>query len=369
MKTIIIGGGIAGLSTAIALQQIGIEIEIYEQAAAPRVAGAGLTLWPNAVHALRELHIEPDDHALPFHAGLHQSNGKPLSKVDAAMIHTRYGTATYAIHREDFMHALMQSAGDVIHYDKRLQHYEQTDTQICATFTDGTTTEADLLIGADGIHSVVRGQMHPLAKPVYRGYAAWRGVTSFTHQYNLWGETWGRGARFGMIPLTNGRVYWFAVSNRAEKSPPPQHKQALNDLFGNWHVPIPELINATPDEMILYNDIADIEPLPTWSDGRALLLGDAAHAMTPNMGQGACQAIEDAVFVARALQTHPSLSDAIQSFEAIRGPQTRKVVLRSRAIGRIGQLSNPVLTGLRDTMTSLTPARVTLRGLDDIMIR
>jgi len=132
--------------------------------------------------------------------------------------------------------------------------------------------------------------MHPQSQPVYRGYPAWRGIPPFTHAHGIWGESWGRGTRFGIVPLSDERIYWFATANRPANTPPEDHHNALYELFGDWHTPIPALIYATPDSALLYNDIEDFEPLSTWIDGRVVLPGDAAHSMTPNMGQGACQA-------------------------------------------------------------------------------
>lgn len=238
---------------------------------------------------------------------------------------------------------------------------------IRAIFDDGSSASGAVLVGADGIGSVVRQQMHPGSLPVYRGYPAWRAVLPFDHSANKWGETWGKGARFGTVPLSQGRVYWFATANRPANTPPGDHRAELKRLFGQWHEPIPQLIAATPDEAMLYNDISDIEPLNSWVDGRAVLLGDAAHAMTPNMGQGACQAIEDALALADALQSQSSLAGALSAYENRRVAHTRRVVLRSRSIGRMGQLDSSLAVMLRDGMTRLIPSQMTLRGLDFVL--
>lgn len=367
MKAIIIGAGIGGLSTALALQKQGIDVAVYEQAAQPREAGAGLSLWANAVKALRQIGIDPVELGVEFHAAIRTPDGTMLSQIAPEKLVNRFGTATIAVHRVDLMHALLQKVGDVVNYDHRLERYTQDDTSITAHFTNGTTAEGDLLIGADGIHSIVRGQMQPDAKPIYHGYPAWRGIATFSHTHNIWGETWGRGARFGIVPLDAGRIYWFATANRPANTPPADHLTALRDLFGDWHAPIPELIATTPPEAILYNDVTDIEPLSTWIDGRAILLGDAAHAMTPNMGQGACQAIEDAVSLATHLKQNIPVDAALTAYEAHRLPHTRRVVLRSRAIGKLGQVENPIFITLRNTFTRLTPSSVTLRGLDFVL--
>ncbi|MBZ0275061.1 MAG: FAD-dependent monooxygenase, partial [Anaerolineae bacterium] len=240
---------------------------------------------------------------------------------------------------------------------------------VTAVFEDGSSASGDLLIGADGIHSRVRAQMQPQSRPVYCGYAAWRGILSFPHEQvgAMWGESWGRGLRFGVIPLSRGRVYWFATMNRPASTPPDDHKILLKALFRGWHPPIPELIEATPDEHLLYNDIADLEPLSSWSDNRVTLLGDAAHAMSPNMGQGACQAIEDAVTLAQMMQQQSKVTDAIQAYQADRMPHTRKVVLRSRQIGQMGQLTNLLLIELRNTVIRSIPERMRWQQFDFVL--
>lgn len=367
MQVIIIGAGIGGLCTAIALKRIGLDVTVFEQADAPRAAGAGLSLWPNAVRALHTLEIDALKIGVTFSAGLRRSDGKLLSKSDSQQLEARFGAPTVAVHRGDLMNILLHQVGDTVRYSKQFERYEQDGKCVRTYFADSTIVEADLLIGADGIRSAVRGQMHPEAQPVYRGYPAWRGVASFTHSHDIWGETWGRGARFGIVPLSEGRIYWFATANRPASTQPEDHHVALRELFGDWHAPIPDLLDATPGSALIYNDIEDIEPLSTWIDDRVVLLGDAAHAMTPNMGQGACQAIEDAVVLASAVSTTITLSDALAAYEIQRLPHTRRVMLRSRMLGSMGQLSHPVLVGLRNTFTRLTPPAVTLRGLDFVM--
>lgn len=365
MKAIIIGGGIGGLTAALALQRTGVEVEVYEQADEPRAAGAGLSLWANAVRALNQLSPAILRDHVPVAGAIRRWDGVPLSTMDVDALRARYGSPTVVVHRVDLMHALLAETGDVVRYGKRLACYEGST----AVFEDGSGAEGDILIGADGIHSQVRGQMHPASQPVYRGYAAWRGVVRFPHARvdGMWGESWGKGTRFGLIPLTDERVYWFATANRPAGTPPADHKVMLCGLFSDWHQPIGDVINATPDEAVLYNDIADLEPLPYWVNGRTVLLGDAAHAMTPNMGQGACQAIEDGLALARMLHQHERVEDALQAYQAARLPHTRKVVLRSRSIGQMGQMSNPVLIPLRNRIMRWMPAGMALKQFDFVL--
>jgi len=162
-------------------------------------------------------------------------------------------------------------------------------------------------------------------------------------------------------------VYWFAPVNRPPDTPFADPKATLTEIYGDWHTPIPDLIAETPDSVLLYNDILDIEPLSTWIDGRVVLLGDAAHAMTPNMGQGACQAIEDAVALADALRQTTQLSVALATYDGQRRPHTRRVMMQSRRIGQVGQLESPLLMSLRDAVVRAIPSSMTLRQLDFVL--
>jgi 2-polyprenyl-6-methoxyphenol hydroxylase-like FAD-dependent oxidoreductase len=369
MKAIIIGAGIGGLSTAVGLQQQGIEVHIYEQATAPRMTGAGLTLWANALRAYDRLGIELDDLLVPFQGVIRRADGTVLSQIDADAMRDRFGKTAAAIHRTDLMQRLLDNldAKTSLHYGKSLVRYSHHDDSIRAHFDDKMPVTGDLLIGCDGIHSAVRGQMHPTAQPVYRGYPAWRAIVNFDHENVPWGETWGRGARFGIVPLSDNRIYWFATANRPAQTPPANHRTELERLFADWHYPIPQLIAATPDDALLYNDIADLDPLPTWIDGRAVLLGDAAHAMTPNMGQGACQAIEDAAALAAALSACHSLDDALRAYEDQRLSHTAHIVRQSRRIGRVGQFDQWLLVTLRNRLMQLIPSAIALRGFDSVL--
>lgn len=372
MQAIVIGAGIGGLSTAIALQNIGIKTTVYERAAAPRAAGAGLIVWRNGLAALQQIGaeavlsvgLEADA------AALHRWEGTRLSDMGTPQLLQQFERPlSLALHRVDLMHALLDLAGPMVRYGAAFSGYEQTADAVTAHFSDGSRARADLLIGADGIHSQVRQQMHPTTVPIYRGYAAWRAVVAFDHAQvgDYWGETWGRGARFGIVPLTEGRVYWFASANRPANSVPDHHPALLQQLYGDWHQPIPALLNATPNEALLYNDIADFDPPPTWVEGRVVLLGDAAHAMTPNMGQGACQALLDAAALQTALRPNQLLATALAAYQAERREAVTRIVTTSRQIGRIGQLNGALLTSLRDGAVRLLPSTLMARQLAPVL--
>jgi FAD-dependent urate hydroxylase len=231
---------------------------------------------------------------------------------------------------------------------------------VTIVLASGERVRGDVLIGADGIHSVVRrGLGHPCL-PRYAGYTAWRGVTwleqsGLAPEQPFWGVYIGRGAQVGLAPMSEGRVYWFATANTEADGHvgPGGHRADLEQKFGTWAEPVLRILTATPEEAILRNDIVDLPPLRAWGGGCVTLLGDAAHATTPNMGQGACMALEDAVVLARSLSEAAHVSSALRRYEARRVTRTRRVVRQSWTLGRIFQLESPLLCWLRDRMLSL----------------
>jgi 2-polyprenyl-6-methoxyphenol hydroxylase-like FAD-dependent oxidoreductase len=239
-------------------------------------------------------------------------------------------------------------------------------------FSDGREVCGAALIGADGIHSTVRAQLHGAREPRYAGYTAWRGVAPFAHPQLPIGvgiDTWGRGQRFGITHIGGGRVYWFATRNTAagEEDAAGGRKAELLTRFHGWHEPIEAVIEATEGEAILRNDIYDRPPLRHWGTGRVTLLGDAAHPMTPNLGQGACQAIEDAVVLAACLRDGATIPEALRSYESRRIPRTTAVTRRSRLTGWYGQRERPLECWLRDTLMQRLPPGLQRRQLETMI--
>ncbi len=376
MKAIVIGAGIGGLSAAIALRNAGLEVVIYEQAAAIREVGAGLTLWPNATKALDKLGLGAALRQISIpeaNGGIHDWRGRLISGGSTDYIEREFGAPVIVAHRAELLAMLTEAAHDIpMHIATRLKHYQQDGQQVTAVFENGHQDTADLLVGSDGIKSVVRAQMLGADhQPRYAGYTAWRAIAPFNYPLDAtyWGESWGRGARFGLVPVNKGRVYWFAVQNAPEHmpAPPEGHKAYLLKHFGNWHYPMPELLNATDESVILHNDISDIEPLSRWIDGRVALLGDAAHAMTPNLGQGACQAMEDAVALGGALYANHDIPSALEQYQAKRLARANSIVMQSRRIGQIGQWSNGLSCWLRDNLLRSVPTGMRNKQIADVV--
>jgi len=370
MKAIIIGAGIGGLTTGIALEQAGIDVEIYERVPEMKAVGAGLTLWANAIYALDKIRVGNairDFGVVAKAGGIHSMTGDNVMVTDTATLEHQVRIPTIVIHRAELQAVLEEAFNDVVHYAKQLRCYQQHGDKVCAYFEDGTQTEGDILIACDGIHSVVRQQMFPESKPIYSGYTAFRGVVDFDHEQiaNMWGESWGYGNRFGITPLNQNRVYWFATANAPEHhfASVKFRQQALLQMFNGWHHPIQDLIAETPDDAILQNDIYEIARLATWQAGHVILLGDAAHAMTPNLGQGACQAIEDAVTLGQIFGETSDIDTALARYQERRIPRANNILKQSQLMGKVGQIENHLLCHLRNTAFKYLPNSIRMKTL------
>ncbi|MEU0542236.1 FAD-dependent monooxygenase [Nocardia sp. NPDC005978] len=360
-KALIVGGGIAGLATAIAFDRRGWEVEVLERAPELTAVGAGISLWSNALRALDELGVGErireravEDAA----AGIRDARGRWLSRTDTAALRARHGSPV-VLHRADLLEILRAAAPESA---------VRTGISVTEARADGSVlhsagvSRGDVVVGADGIHSVVRRAVCGVVEPRYSGYTAWRMVVTPTEPLGDLGESWGRGERFGFAALADGRVYCFAAANIPAGAPDGGLPE-LRRRFRDWHAPIPALLAAADADTVLRNDIYELPPLDTYVSGRLVLVGDAAHAMTPNLGQGACQALEDAVVLARVVATGGKLS----AYDAERRPRTRMIADRSARIGTVAQLSTPLLAAARDVVMRAMPASAQARALAPIL--
>ncbi|WP_248927013.1 FAD-dependent oxidoreductase [Paenibacillus hamazuiensis] len=374
-KAIIIGAGIGGLSCAIALQREGWQVAVFEEKSSFAEAGAGIALAANAMKALDKLGVSGrirSEGALVGRAEIRTWEGKPLTALPVSEQAGRYGTHSYLIHRASLHRILLnelEDKGTFVRLNKKLLAFEQDGNKAAAIFADGTREEGDFLIGADGIHSSVRKQLFGPDKMRYAGYVALRGTCSFKDERFSMEEgggfeAWGPGKRFGCSRLGQGLTFWFAALNSPEgvHIPPAERKREALRHFRGWFEPIESVIESTDESAILAHDIFDRKPLSRWTRGRVTLLGDAAHPMLPNLGQGGAQAMEDAIVLARALQEH-KVPEALQVYEAKRIPRTTEVVRQSRRMGRLVQLENPLAIGVRNVLLRAVSPRMQMQRL------
>lgn len=369
----ILGGGIAGLSAAIALQQIGINALVFEAAAEFKPVGAGLTLAPNAIQALEQLQL-----AAAVRANGSAINSFRICNEDGAILNAvnmrpEKGDAsldTIAIHRAALHRVLLSKVPDgKAITGKRSVSCTQSANGYTIVFEDGSTCLAKMVIVAEGIHSPVRKQLLPDAATRYSGYTCWRGIAGNSGiVLDAATESWGLAGRFGMVPVSSSEIYWYACINTTPGNTGFQ-QYTIKDIgahFGHFHHPVPQVINATPQDQLVWGDICDLAPINRFAFDHLVLIGDAAHATTPNLGQGACMAIEDAVVLADELKRNSSVAHAFRSYEQRRLRRTTHIVQESWRMGRIAQLDQQLPVFLRNMVLSIVPGSVSLRRMKKI---
>jgi 2-polyprenyl-6-methoxyphenol hydroxylase-like FAD-dependent oxidoreductase len=325
---LIIGAGIGGLAAAVGLRRIGWSVTVLEQAPIIAEVGAGLTLWPNAERALDVLGLDVGPRTIPA-----ISRGNVRTPSGRWLRHSHpEDVGVLAIHRADLHDVLRKELPEAsLHTDAEVLSVSPKGTVICRTAGEQHELSADLVIAADGVNSITRRSLWS-GNPVFQHRSVWRGVTPSESVWPVQASiTLGRGVQVGVLPLPEERVYWFVMVNadRPNQLYADDRREVLNRV-GDWHHPIPALIATTPEDQVLHNDIVDIDPLPTYVNDRVVLLGDAAHAMPPDLGQGACQAIEDAVVLAASL-TSGDIAEGLKRYDEQRRARVQPMAAAARA--------------------------------------
>lgn len=362
MKVTIIGAGIGGLTTALALQQKGIPVELFEAAPELQPVGAGIILANNAMQVYQKLGLEL---AIQMHgqriAALHVADPqiKPLSSVRLGDFEKQYRTFNTAIHRGKLQQILLeQIPPNKLHLGKKLSGIVQKDQEITLAFTDGSQHSASIVIAADGIHSGVRKVLFPNSQVRSARQACWRGVAQLpipaAYQQEAY-ECWGKGERFGIVPLGKNTIYWFAVRSYQHHLQQEFANFDIQDLGKNFAPFIRDILAATNPAQVYLDDLNDLQALSSWHLGNICLIGDAAHATTPNMGQGAGQAIEDAWVLSELLAREAEAAQAFEKFELLRKKKVRQIVDMSWTIGQVAHWENSLAIGLRNMLMKFTP--------------
>jgi 2-polyprenyl-6-methoxyphenol hydroxylase-like FAD-dependent oxidoreductase len=370
-KIVIIGGGIGGLTTAVALACKGLAAEVYEQAPELKEVGAGVGLWANALWALEPIGLAGEVVRLGERVarqGVKRPDGTWLMCYPEEALEKRWGAGFAAVHRADLQRLLASQLDPAaIHLGARCTGFQDTPGAVTVRFADGCEVNADVLIGADGVHSAVRAKLLGPAPLRYRGYTGVRSLTP-AGSVPLPGdgiETWGQGARFGFAPAPGERIIWYATWNApAAEEPADGMRARLRTLFGGWHDPIPAVIEATPEDAIVRNDIYDRWPARTWTRGRVALIGDAIHPMTPDLAQGACQAIIDATTLASCLAEAGDPPAALAGYQRRRWRSAARTTLLARSSGSMGQWDGRLTCAARNAVLRAMPLSLQLRQLD-----
>ena len=362
MEIGILGGGIAGLSVALALRKRGYSPRVYERRTEPATMGAGVTLWPNASFVLEELGLLQDIDAIggrPLTMRRQDAVGNALGGLDIALLDRTMGYPTYTVLRRHLQEVLLDHvarAGIPVEFGHRAAGIElDANGKAVAHFENGASIRPDLLIGADGrMDSVARKFVAGDNTPVYQGFVNWIGVAQGQHalvdDISI-RDFWGAGERFGCVAIRPQLVYWAAAQVRplSEAMPTADIRKEVEDLFAGWPEPVAHIIRATPANAIRLIAVHDLEPLHTWSRANVLLVGDAAHAPLPTSGQGACQALEDAWHLVRCLDgAGGNLNEAFQAFTKIRSPKTAKLAEQGRGFARGLFATDPEICRMRN---------------------
>jgi len=350
----IIGGGIGGLFTALCLDKLGVNYKLYERVEVLKEVGAGIWLSPNALQVIQwidpKLLEEIQSIGNTFDRiliGNHKL--KPISDSKQEFIHKKFGYTTMAIHRGTLQKILYSySNKENIILGKSFHHYKQNDDQsYTVNFLDKTSVTTHSIIGADGINSAVRKQLFPESKLRYSGQTCWRGVSNYELDPSLasTGFTlWGKKLQFGVSKIAQGKTYWFAVklSKPNLKDDKEMLLAQLEEMFSEFAPVVNKLIKNTSIDNIIRGDISDLELLKKWYSDNICLIGDAAHSMTPDLGQGGAQAIEDAFYLSNFIKISKDVHTAFKEFHSYRKVKVEKLVKQSRTTSKIAITSRPM---------------------------
>ncbi|MFE7130428.1 FAD-dependent monooxygenase [Streptomyces sp. NPDC057638] len=390
---VVIGSGVGGLTAAVALAQRDWRVTVLERAPSLEPVGAGIGLAPNAQRALDVIGLGDEIRDLASWqgaGGLRAPGGRWLSRTDSAAVTARFGGPIVLIHRATLIERLASrlpegtlrtgtraaltdpglpgarparvtvatGTADVPDATGTADVPDATGTADVPDTADtagtGEAFTADLVIGADGIHSATRRRLFPRHPgPRYTGFTTWRSVIPGLGEPFAPHETWGPGSLWGSLPLQDGRIYAYAAALAPEGRRADDEKAELRRRFGGWHHPVPEAIAAMEPERILRHDVHHlIDPLPAFHGGRTALVGDAAHAMTPNLGQGGNQAVEDAIVLAHHLGGD-DLATALAAYSADRLPRTTAIVRQGARVARLVGVRSAPGVAVRAALMSL----------------
>nr|WP_154926259.1 FAD-dependent urate hydroxylase HpxO [Pantoea agglomerans] len=356
MKAIVIGGGIGGMSSAIALEKAGIDVEVYEAVQEMKPVGAAISIWPNGVKCLNALGMKAALRELggnmafmAYHDG---ATGVPLTRFSMAPLVQQVGEYPYPVARAELQAMLIDTFGrERVQFGKRVIQVEQTADGVIATFSDNSQATGDFLIAADGTHSVIREYvLEEKLERHYAGYVNWNGLVTIDERIapaDQWTTFVGDGKRVSLMPVSGNRFYFFFDVPLPKGLPQDRStvKADLTGYFQGWAESVQQLIAAINPDTTNRVEIHDIEPFSRFVKGRVALLGDAAHSTTPDIGQGGCAAMEDAVVLASTLASHSlGIEDALLRYQARRVERVKDLVLKARKRCDVTHARDPAVT-------------------------
>jgi len=345
LKVGILGGGVGGLSSAIALKQEGFDVTVYERSSRPTEIGAGIVCWPNASFVLKQLGVL--DRVVKVSGSLNFMNrfsdtGEAIGSLDINELSRLMNYPSYSIIRKDLINILIQRSIELnitIHFSHEVTHLADNNSGTSAHFSNGKSIQPDIIVGADGrMKSMTRQYVNGNNNPIYQGFINWVGIfeqSSANFSHLCVSDFWGKGERFGIVPVSNTKAYWAGgvVSEHINKIKPEHYKSELNSIFSDWPDPIATIINGTPQSHINKIYVHDHDPINLWHKNNVVLLGDAAHSPLPTSGQGACQALEDAWHLTKCLKENiDDISKAFTLFTQVRKSKTSGITMGGRQL-------------------------------------
>ena len=378
MRITIIGAGIGGLTLGIALQQKGFQVDIYEKSKSFQKIGAGIILGNNAMQVYNQLRITSalkTKGSKVSSMNVTDASNKVISGMSLEHFENKFDSINLAIHRADLQNSLFEALSpDTVQFDKSVKNVKENQDSVRIEFEDGSSIDSSLVIAADGVHSAVRNSLFPKVEMRDSKQLCWRAVVEHKLSSDfeeIFTEMWGKGRRVGFGQINEKEVYWFALIN-SNKDHPTHHDGTWRKEFSEFIPEVQEILAKAKPEKMHLSQMSDFKPIKKWHTNRVCLLGDAAHAMTPNMGQGAGQSIEDAFKLADIL-TVEEFVDGQQSFDHLfkeyqeyRMPKVKRIVNTSWTIGSIAQLNNPLLRGFRNNMMRLLPDSLNQKQLESV---
>ncbi|MEA2702551.1 MAG: FAD-dependent urate hydroxylase [Actinomycetota bacterium] len=361
-RVVIVGGGVGGLTSALALKNAGVEVEVHERYDHLAGRATGFTLWSYAIKILLGLGLDdPERIGQPIEVTeIHNQKGKLIEEMPVGDVSRTLGAPSCDVRRRDMQKVLIELLGDgIVQMGSEVVGVEEADGQATVVLAGGGRSTGDLVIGCDGIHSVVRDYVAPHSKLDYSGYGGWGGVLDgFEHELmkpNRHVEIWGRGSKAGVADVGAGQTRWYVVDKAPPADKEPVDKAKILEHIDGWYELIHAAVEAAPPESIVRTDAWDLEPLDTWVKGRVVLLGDSAHATTPFASMGACMTIQDCDVLVGKLTSDAPLDEALAAYQQDRKAHDEEVVKHSLKMGKMQMMHSPLESWLRDEAFSHAP--------------
>lgn len=361
-KVVVAGGGVGGLTTAIALANAGVEVEVHEKYDHLQTRASGFTIWSYAIRHLLDLGVDGDRLAQlgsPIErTDIRSRHGRLIESLPVGEVSRRLGAPTYDIQRHGLQQALIETLGaDKVRMGSEVVGVEQDDDSATLLLAGGGRASGDVVIAADGTHSVLRDPVCGSHRELrYSGFSGWSAVIPFTHEllperHHV--EIWEKGSKGGVADVGGGNARWYALHKAPAGGTSVSKGEILAHIVG-WYELLQCAVERTPQAAIVRTEAWDLAPLKSWIDGRVVLIGDAAHATTPFAAMGACMAIEDATCLGRLLTEQP-YETAFAQFELERKKNAEAVVKHGRRMGHMSQLQSTVALWMRDEFLAHVP--------------